>query len=181
MPFGAQAHQFELNPPLSEAEVAEFEARYGVRLPEDYRAFLTRVANGGAGPGYGLIPLTDLFTVDSDNPDEPPAEELVRRPFPFTEFYNPRKDPAWNRLEKAVERGEVTREEADRRRWQLDAGSLALADIGDGYLYFLVVTGPTRGQVWVDLQINGEGLDPTRMEFLDWYERWLDRTLAGIW
>jgi SMI1 / KNR4 family (SUKH-1) len=182
MPFGAAVHRFRLNPPLSEAEVAAFEARYGVRLPEGYRAFMTRVANGGAGPAYGLIPLTDLFTADSDDPDDPPIpEDLVRRPFPYTGFYNPRTDSAWDGLEKAVERGEVTREEADRRRWQLDAGSLALADLGDGYLYFLVVTGPTRGQVWVDLQINDEGLDPTHMEFLDWYERWLDRTLAGNW
>ena len=37
-------------PPLSDAEPAECEQRLGVSLPEDYRAFLTRVTRGGDWP-----------------------------------------------------------------------------------------------------------------------------------
>ena len=32
--FGADAHQYHLNPPVSEAEVLAFGKKYGVQLPE---------------------------------------------------------------------------------------------------------------------------------------------------
>src|SRR5690348_299425 len=58
--FGAQAHGFQLHPPLLEQAVGEFETRHRVRLPADYRGFLTHVGNGGAGPAYGLFKLGEI-------------------------------------------------------------------------------------------------------------------------
>src|SRR5262245_21867264 len=71
--FGSQSHQYHRNPPLGEAEVGAFEARHGVRLPDEYRAFVTRIADGGMGPDYGLYSLRSL------------AQPLphLSRPFPF--------------------------------------------------------------------------------------------------
>ena len=43
--FGADAHQYHLNPPVSEAEVLAFEKKYGVSLPEDYRAFVQTIGD----------------------------------------------------------------------------------------------------------------------------------------
>lgn len=46
--FGAAAHQYQLALPLAVAPGD---------LPEDLRTFVTEVASGGAGPGYGWFPV----------------------------------------------------------------------------------------------------------------------------
>jgi hypothetical protein len=53
-------HGLFLNPKATPAEVEEFEQRRRIRLPADYRAFVTEVGNGGCGPGNiheGLYPF----------------------------------------------------------------------------------------------------------------------------
>ncbi len=62
--FGAEAHQYLLNQPLTPSEVTAFEARYGLSLPGEYRSFLLEVGDGGAGPFYGIFRLDH-----SDLPD----------------------------------------------------------------------------------------------------------------
>jgi hypothetical protein len=56
--FGANGHQFEILPRLSEADLAEAEAQFAVQFPEECRGFLMAVSAGGAGPYYGLFPLS---------------------------------------------------------------------------------------------------------------------------
>lgn len=46
--FGAAAHRYALAAPLATAPDG---------LPEDMRAFVTEIASGGAGPGYGWFPV----------------------------------------------------------------------------------------------------------------------------
>lgn len=46
--FGAAAHRYVLAPPLPAAPAD---------LPDDLRTFVTEVASGGAGPGYGWFPV----------------------------------------------------------------------------------------------------------------------------
>ena len=55
--FGSATHKYHLNPCLSESELQQFEAEYGVKLPEDYRHFLKYIGNGGAGPDYCFLSL----------------------------------------------------------------------------------------------------------------------------
>jgi len=50
--------------------------------------------------------------------------------------------------------------------------------------HILVVAGPTRGTMWIESECNDGGYLPLRVDFLTWYERWLDGVLAGgdgIW
>jgi hypothetical protein len=59
--FGARSHNYQLNAALSDQAVADFERVHGVSLPEDYREFLVRIADGGAGPAYGVHTLAKAF------------------------------------------------------------------------------------------------------------------------
>lgn len=55
--FGAAHHRYTLWPPLAAAELDALERRLGAVLPDDVRAFAAEVGAGGAGPGYGVVPL----------------------------------------------------------------------------------------------------------------------------
>jgi hypothetical protein len=138
---------------VAESDLWHFEQRHGVRLPECYRAFLSRVGNGGAGPGYGL----DRFDSDA-------VVEQLARTFPLTTAWVWDADPA-----------------ADEAR--IDAcqgGWLKIGTEGCGMDWALIVTGVERGQVW---NVEAQGAQPCApaRDFLDWYLLWLEwkRTGAG--
>src|SRR4051794_32654974 len=67
-PFGAEGHGFRLLPPLTESQVRDLEGRYQVALSAGYRAFITRVANGEAGPAYGMYSLEEALTKERRGP-----------------------------------------------------------------------------------------------------------------
>ena len=84
--FGAKNHKYQWNPPASLKEIEDFEREIGVSLLEDYREFLLQAGNGGAGPFYGLFPISASkgWPVEPDKlpwltPDTP-AEELENVP-----------------------------------------------------------------------------------------------------
>jgi hypothetical protein len=148
-----------LSPSLTENEVAEFESKHAVKLPEEYRRFLLEVGNGGYGPpSYELAPLGS-GPVSSYKPETEYWERLpdIAKPFPFT------KPWVW---EGGDESDEGSRE-------QVSHGSIFIGTDGCGMDWHLIVTGPERGSIW---QICGEGMQPTnpRRHFLKWYSDWLD-------
>ncbi|GIG61093.1 hypothetical protein Lfu02_54650 [Longispora fulva] len=163
---GADSHGFHLGPPLPESEVAAFEGRHGVRLPAEYRAFVTRVGHGGpsnlggAGPYHGLLPL-DRW---DDALEEPATDEVLATPFPMDPDFAYRD--WWGEMGLGVKDEPFT-------------GALALSHEGEGYLWVLVVTGPARGRI-ASTYFDGTGphLSPAP-DFLSWYEHWLDTVLAG--
>jgi hypothetical protein len=169
-PFGVELHAFRRNRRLTEQQVTAFERRYAVKLPPEYRAFIIGVANGGAGPAYGMYALAEAVTAER----EQVPDDFLRTPFPHTDAYNP--------FEEDDE--EDDEDEGGGSYLYQAAGTLVLCHEGCGILHLLVVTGPCRGQMWVDDRCNDQGLFPLGVRFLDWYERWLDSTLAGgdgIW
>ena len=56
--FGPFCPPTRPRPPVSEQTLAEAEARLGFPLPPLVRALYTQVADGGYGPGWGMIQLT---------------------------------------------------------------------------------------------------------------------------
>jgi hypothetical protein len=55
--FGAAQHRYELAPPLTANVLTQVEIDLGTTLPDDLRRFVAEVGSGGAGPGYGWIPV----------------------------------------------------------------------------------------------------------------------------
>ena len=117
--FGSEEHRYRLGPPLSEEELVTFESASRVRLPTDYRRFLSVVGNGGAGPYYGLEPL-GTFGHD------------LSRPFPFV--------TATDTLTKVELQG--------LWNWEQYSGVLEFCHQGCGIYSYLVVNGPTFGTIW---------------------------------
>lgn len=170
--------------PLSEEAVAAFEAKKGIRLPEDYRRFITTAAASGSAPFYGL-----RSPLERDRP--------VHLPFPYTlekfpyflymteeemdAFYE--EDDSESYLEQDVPAGK-----RPETYFDYDFGTLFLCTEGDGMDSILVVNSAdpeVYGTVWFFDLANDMGIVPMRdketgkpFRFLDWLEYWADRTAA---
>lgn len=161
--FGAghdtSGHKYRREPPIKARDLAAIEGRIGCELPEELRAFVTRLHSAGAGPNYGLI--------------APAGSDACREAFPFS------RNQA---LENLAQR-RLADHEYDLLEFREDdegdflRGCMELSDAGCGWSDAIVLAGELRGTVWS----IGEGASPTgrRLEgFFDWYERWLDQWLA---
>jgi hypothetical protein len=185
--FGAEKHGFALRAPLAESEVAGFERQHGVTLPSDYRQFLLLAGDGGAGPYYGIDPLSAWSAWYEEEGEEP---GFLAAPCPLVDGAACRQ--AWaaaqgrdaRRAQGIVKAGagpcEAWREflPCDWLGW--GRGTINLSDQGCTYSARLIVSGEARGRV---VYLDEQGWyppyfvkDPT---FLDWYERWLEEAAAG--
>lgn len=171
--FGADTHQYHLNPVCREAELATFETKHQITLPAGYRDFLSHIGNGGAGPYYGVAPLKYATCTDLG---EGEVRDLSR-PFPLQE--------RWNFDFKTYSDAEYDVYHDDK--W-ID-GLLYLGHYGCGITVNLVVNGPEYGNVWLDDRGHDNGIFPvsysaytstTRCDFLGYYEHWLDEEIAGL-
>jgi hypothetical protein len=184
--FGAEAHGFDLNPVLSEAAIATFERTHGVRLPSDYRAFLTTLGNGGAGPFHGIFPLgkvDDGFALRDWTEGD---IGVLSRAFPFNEEWN---DLSTKPCDDLVDLDEVEywkqMETFERRYFSvaLVDGAFPICHEGCALRILLVVTGDQAGNLWDDRRSEYGGIKPIRLAdgskatFADWYHEWLERCL----
>ncbi|MEH1906521.1 MAG: SMI1/KNR4 family protein [Nostoc sp.] len=196
--FGSESHEYQFKPCLSNKDIQVFESRYNITLPSEYRNFLLEIGNGGAGPGYGLSGLLGIEHEDvileklyQEN------YEILSKPFPLTE--------AWNDLDLIVKnnQGFVANSDAyfDDKFIQ---GTLTITNYGCGIYAMLVITGEQSGKIWIDDRTNDNGIYPASLSFChafhdtdpddfhqdsdeeqplsfyDWYEDWLNRSLAQI-
>ncbi len=188
--FGAIAHQYELHQPLSESALVEFESKHEVALPEDYRYFIARIGNGGAGPYYGLFPLGYQDSLRSYCTwDEGDLVGNLSAEFPHEHKWN-LPDSFWDSMPDPGP--EVSEEDEDRmmEEWdqKLEAhywnptimnGAIPICHLGCAMRHWLVIHGSQRGFVWVDDRADDNGISPLRdgndqpMTFADWYMSWL--------
>lgn len=183
--FGAGRHKYTIGRPVSEAQVRAFEERYGVELPGDYKAFLTRVGNGGikypdsavsdsaAGPFFGIYALGDnVGEASGDGEKYLSAEALL---------YPGMTDAYWKELHAKIEADDdMPDAEYEAEIGRIYGGILPIGSQGCTYLHGLVLNGPHKGRV-VNLDSDDQVKPQFAFEtdFLTWYERWLDEVIAG--
>ena len=160
-----------LSGPLDPRLVSEFEAAFGVRLPEDYRSFLLQVGDGGVGPGLFMRPLGAPF---NDSEDWEPG--AISRDGSFNSLHLP--FPYSSGIQGDVDLEQVDRSVGGNSEWD-PPGALHLWDFGCAIWGLLVVTGPAAGQIWIDSRTDGSGLNPQigksgkAIGFAEYYCRWL--------
>lgn len=130
------SHRYRLEPVIDDGTVTAFQAMHGVVLPADYREFITRVGNGGAGPFYGVFRLGEMD--DGHRHAAWGVGELVgdpKKPFPHRE--------AWNLSSDEIEELEASDDdELLRKYWIPVDGAIPLCHEGCALRDWLVVTGP---------------------------------------
>ena len=181
--FGADAHQYHLNPPVSEAEVLAFENKYGVQLPECYRAFMLTIGDAKAkksdfiaGPYYGLY----AFGTSVDSLLYEKIETYLKAPCNLSPDMTQEE---WKTLSDPLLPSEEEEEDDDDKyfaeRAKVFGGLLPLGSQGCTYEHALVLNGKYAGRVVnVDLDL-AQPKFAFETNFLDWYERYLDEVISG--
>jgi hypothetical protein len=187
--FGAKSHGFKLHSPVTESTVSNFEKKYGIRLPVDYRQFLIEVGNGGAGPYYGVFKLGEM----DDNHKFAKWKEndgfvgKLTLPFPHTKAWNDltgKPDDDYDDLEEYDQRWN----EFERKYWNSENinGAIPVCHLGCALRQWLVITGKEAGHIWCDDRADLKGLYPLtargkrRVTFYQWYRGWLDKALRKL-
>jgi hypothetical protein len=158
-------------PPIPRAEVAAFEAGSRITFPPDYIAFITEVANGGSRP-CGLVPLKDwsaCYWIDNVTPASL-AEPCIVSPEAL------HHGPAW--LDHVGVDDWETKFNANQ--WDPMSGTIAIAEIGCGLFYSLVLNGPVKGRVF---SYGDHIANPPRFvveeTFVEWMAACVDASLHG--
>ena len=193
--FGASSHKYHLNPPVTEAEVLAFEKKYGVRLPECYRAFMLTIGDAKAkkldfiaGPYYGLY----AFGTQVDDLLYEGSEIYLKTPCALSPDMTQEE---WEKLSAPLETDEEELEDFEddeeegyvievedkyfAERAKVFGGLLPLGSQGCTYYHALVLNGKYAGRVVnVDLDL-AQPKFAFETNFLDWYERYLDEVISG--
>jgi len=190
--FGANGHQFEIMPRLSDGDLADAEAQFGVQFPEEYRGFLTAVSAGGAGPYYGLFPLSRDAAGNWGWRGD--GAELTDRSALATKFEPGDISATLAQLEAAqppIDDEEAYEDWLNRYEnvlWadQRTRGAACLCHEGCAYRDWLIITGPLRGQMWDDDRAGDIDLAPaiaadgSALTFGGWYLNWLRETEGTV-
>jgi hypothetical protein len=143
------------------AALERFEARAKVRLPEEYRAFLSSIRRLPAiVPFYGMVPPGH----PADDTDKSLPIAHLAESFPFVETWMWEDDP------------EIDRPPEDwtpqlQAKWEARKhGILWLGTDGCAHNFALVVTGKKRGEVWGIADVGLGREEPGGASFLDWLQ-----------
>jgi hypothetical protein len=174
--FGADSHQYNFNPEITEDELMQFEKKNRIKLPKDYRNFIKTIGNGGCGPDFGLFKLkTGIY----DIPFNKKQSEIINleKEFKFIDF--------WNLEEFPKDDYDIWLDEYDNIKWT--NGMLRINHLGSGKYSNLIISGKEKGNIWIDSRTNEGGIYPSnnyntalKNDFLSWYLYWVESSIIQL-
>jgi hypothetical protein len=181
--FGASSHKYILNSPLDLQELNDFEKVYNITLPDTYKIFLSEignsgleyknsvVGNSGAGPDYGIFKLGHLhhFIVEHS------LKYLEKEPF----FNESTTQEEWDKIYDEMD-DNISDQDYDKELAKAYSGILNIGFSGcSGYLG-IILNGKNKDRVvYTYDEIEYCPHFSEAMNFLDWYENWLDDIISG--
>jgi hypothetical protein len=181
----ATLENIELHAPPTEAQVAAFEARVGITLPGEFRAFVLQVCDGiGLDGDPWLYSLDDMLVDLAPPPRRPGPSRDPSRPFLYG-------DGEARALRAAMTSAEGSlmgdRSFMSLQRRMPYEGCLTVGYNGGNDFHALVVTGDQRGAIWRTGEIDypeppeGAGDPDASVGFVDWFLRWVPDKLGATW
>ncbi len=174
--FGANSHKYSFNPTINEEELVLFENKFEVKLPKDYRNFITNIGNGGCGPNFGFFrPENGIY----DIPLNKKQSEIIalKKEFKFKKSWNLEDFPK-NDYDKWLD-------EYDDIKWT--NGMLRINHLGSGMYSNLIISGIEKGNIWIDSRTNEGGIYPSnyynkelKNDFLSWYLNWIESSIKEL-
>lgn len=184
--FYAKSHQYELKPVLSLAEITELEKTLNATLPNDFKAFLYYLGNGGAGLGYGIFSSEKLLSSSDWYFDS--AIEKMAIPSKFDENLTEEK---WDNTiypylfcEELESLGTFTPAEIDNlheeRLGEFYSGFLYICTEGCSSDWALILSGKYAGRVVYARSDYSKPILALQKNFLDWYENWFEHAYKAL-
>jgi len=181
--FGASSHKYILNSPMDIQEINDFERTYNLTLPDTYKTFLSEIGNGGleyknsvvgnsgAGPDYGIFKLGHPFHFIVDIS----LGYLENEPF----FNENTTEKEWNKIYDEMD-DNISDEDYDKEVAKAYSGILNIGFSGcSGYLG-IILNGKNKDRIvhtYDEIEYCPHFSD--EINFLDWYENWLDEVISG--
>jgi len=161
-----------LKPPAPGSEVEQFEATAGIALPSDYREFIIRIGDGGRHPCrlQRLRQWPGAYWIDSPDLSRHLIEPCIISPDAV------KYEERW--LDVLGPKDWQAR--FDSEDWDPVCGTIAVAEVGCGLFYSLIVNGPYRGRVFLygDNTANPPKFVPEAC-FTEWIHAGLELILSG--
>ena len=159
--------------PMDASQVRTWECQHTVKLPEDYFSFLTEVGDGGViGPIIMDCNMLVSFRTYEENGY---SFAGVGKPFSLQKSWM----PDWGDTIEGAPDDEDELEKLMDKRWAMirrDGNITLMEDKTDNYQrWFLVVTGPCRGEVWMESEFGVLRYPGCT------FSKWLRLLLEGKW
>lgn len=185
--FGASSHKYIIGKPIDSEKISDFEKKYNLTLPLEYKKFLTLIGNGGinyensvvgnscAGPGYGIFELGHFYQFIT----EPSLKYHEKEPF----FNENMTEENWMKIYDEIE-DNVSDEEYENILGKAYSRILNIGYSGCSNYLSIILNGKNSSRViesYEEIEYCPRLFQ--EMNYLDWYENWLDRIISGeeIW